>query len=146
MNRSYPPPCLVRTCKNWASSLAGELALRLATTMFAGGIGTTFPCFTAASVWGQPVRSAEVTSQRSVAAGAIQGNQPKSKLALAITGRILDRDGRPVVGVTVRLAQVFLPNDGDLTLWIDAVRCRRFSAANTWLCARRRLRAKNGNP
>lgn len=48
-------------------------------------------------------------------------------------GKIRDLEARPVVGATVRLARAFRANGDDLTLWIDAVRCRRFAAARTYL-------------
>ena len=39
-----------------------------------------------------------------------------------ITGRIVDLEGRPVVGATVRIMSYAIPRTGDLTLWLDAVR------------------------
>jgi len=68
-------------------------------------------------------------------AGASEASQPKPKPAssVPITGRVVDREGRPVSGATVRVARVVKGKGGDLKLWIEAIRQGRFWAADNYL-------------
>jgi beta-lactamase regulating signal transducer with metallopeptidase domain len=43
-------------------------------------------------------------------------------LDVPITGRVLDLEGRPVVGVSVKVEAFYKPPSGDLTPWLDAVK------------------------
>ncbi len=60
---------------------------------------------------------------------AARDDEPKPKadppgLAGSIEGRILDLQGRPVAGATIRAVQVWSPREGDLGRWLDALRDR----------------------
>ena len=145
MNRCYTAPPVVSNLHMLGGLFDRRVALRVTTAILALAIGTNFPRFTAARVLAQAVPSAEATSPKVVAASTIQSNQPKQEPGLAIIGKVLDPEARPVVGATIRLAQALRANGDDLTLWIDAVRRRRFAAARTYLYTPRPPSPKQSN-
>ena len=67
------------------------------------------------------------------ATGATQASQPGFAPSVPISGRIVDWEGRPVAGATVRVTRVMKARRDGLTLWIDAMRSGRFRAASNYL-------------
>src|SRR5205823_9278815 len=55
-------------------------------------------------------------------AAAAEARQAQTQFRdVPITGRVVDLEGRPVAGATVRVTQVTKPKGDDLTAWIEAV-------------------------
>jgi hypothetical protein len=107
---------------------AGQWAI--AATVAAGVVGTLLPTRIEVGggkrrAWGAGYRAGrEAMVHATVTPAGVQPtnrSKPKPAPSAPITGPILDREGRPVAGVTVWVAQVRKSKGGDLTPWIESI-------------------------
>jgi beta-lactamase regulating signal transducer with metallopeptidase domain/protocatechuate 3,4-dioxygenase beta subunit len=78
--------------------------------------GKTIDLGTFNATTGKPAKELEKPTTEKV----LQDTNPASKMP--ITGRIVDLEGRPVTGATVRITQITKPKGDNLDPWIEAVK------------------------
>jgi len=102
------------------STRAGARAI--AVTLLAGLAGTLLAGLIGVEVGNRPVLGDEPKVEKPAATlkPSPEATQPKNDVP--ITGRIVDLEGRPVAGATVRIMSYATPRTGDLTPWLDAIR------------------------
>jgi len=101
-----------------ARAIAATLLAGLAGTLLVGLIGVGDADREALADEPKAEKTEPIFPEKQAAA---EGRQNQAK-DVPITGRIVDLEGRPIAGATVRIMSYATPRTGDLTSWLDAVR------------------------